>query len=355
MNARFVNDPPPLQSIELGQFVDLELRPPAPILGNLLHEGTLAMVYGPAGTGKTFLMLSLAIGAAYGTEVLGWSPPTPVPVVYVDGEMIATELQLRVKALLAPVLESIDHAWKPFHLVTPDLQPLGIKPIDQPAGKSALVDLVKSIGARLVVLDNLSCLTAPEDDNATTSWQAVQELLLALRRCGIACIVGHHAGKNGNQRGTSRRADILDVILKLSPIMDAEGDGRTRINIEFEKGRALTAEEKQPFVATLEPHPQGGLTWSRSAPAMAVGDRVRQMLLDGMPATAVATELNTATSYVYRIRSGMQESGELDSKKPSGAVFPFPSPRERGKGNNRRKAGEGRGEKQGNGGERYAD
>jgi putative DNA primase/helicase len=85
------------------------------------------------------------------------------------------------------------------------------------------------------VLDNLSCLTNPEDDNATTSWQAVQELLLAMRRCGVAVIIGHHAGKSGAQRATSRRADILDVILKLTPVVDPEADGRTSVSIEFEK------------------------------------------------------------------------------------------------------------------------
>lgn len=323
--------PPPLQAIPLGEFISMKLAQPVPILGNLLHEGTLAMVYGPAGAGKTFLMLSLAIGAAYGVEVLGWMPPAPVPVAYIDGEMVATTLQHRLNDLVSPVLATIDHIWKPLQIVTPDLQPHGIRPIDQPDGKTAVVNLVKESGARLLVLDNLSCLTNPEDDNATMSWQAVQELLLAMRRAGVAVIVGHHAGKSGAQRGTSRRADILDVILKLCPITDAEADGRTRVNVEFEKGRSLTSTEKEPFVATLEPHPLGGLVWSRSGPAIPKMERIREMLLNGMPATAVATELSTATSFVYRVRANLLNTGELPARRKNSPARVIPlSPLKRG-------------------------
>ena len=348
-----MSDIPPLQAIELGEFISMKLAQPVPILGNLLHEGTLVMVYGPAGAGKTFLMLSIGIGAAYGVEVLGWMPPAPVPVVYIDGEMVATVLQQRVNDLVSPVLASIDHVWKPLHIVTPDLQPHGIRPIDQPDGKEAVVNLVKQHGARLLVLDNLSCLTNPEDDNSTVSWQAVQELLLTMRRAGVAVIVGHHAGKSGAQRGTSRRADILDVILKLSPITNAEVDGRTRVNVEFEKGRSLTSTEKEPFVATLEPHPLGGLVWSKSGPSIPKMDRIREMLLSGMPATAVAAELNTATSFVYRIRSDMQKSGELAAKGKHShpRVIPFSPPKGGGKGESLAHEGNGKGEFEGNSGE----
>ncbi len=330
---------PILQSIELGQFLDLKLVQAALVLGKLIREGTLLMVYGPAGAGKTYLMLAMAVAVAYGIEILGWRPPEPAPVVYVDGEMVATELQQRLKDLMLPILKTLDHPWQPLHIVTPDLQPHGIKPIDTAEGKAALIDLVKEKGARIVVLDNLSCLTNPEDDNAAGSWQAVQELLLALRRCKIAVILGHHSGKNGQQRGTSRRADILDVILKLTPVTDQD-DARTRVTIEFEKGRALESADKQTFIACLEPHPDGGLMWSRSDSPALIQDRIRQMLLDGMPATTVASELGAATSYVYRVRKQMMEAGELENSSSKGRTLPLSTSKRVEKGNRDVRAGE---------------
>jgi hypothetical protein len=276
--------------------------------------------------------------------------------MYVDGEMTAVDLQDRLRQLLAWVLESIDHTWEPLQIVTPDLQPHGIGKIDTPEGCAAVLEATMRSNARILFLDNLSCLTNPEDDNAASSWSAVQELLLQLRRVGIAGVLGHHSGKNGEQRGTSRRADILDVVLKLSSIGEIEPDGRTRVQIEFEKARHLRAEEKQAFTAVLEPHPKGGLVWTRAGDAPPIGDRIREMLGSGMSAGEVATELSTTRSYVYRLRDEMIRLGALSpTKSPRTRLSPSPLPEgERAEGTTRvspaktrGQAGDKRGDSQG--------
>ena len=147
--------------------------------------------------------------------------------------------------------------------------------------------------------------------------------------------------------GPEGRADILDVVLKLSPVTDAEADGRTRITIDFEKGRALAAADKQSFVATLEPHPIGGLTWSRSVVSIPVGDRVREMLLDGMPPMSIATELHAATSYVYRIQKQMIVSGELRSSKSTSRDSSPAPPLGGARGGNARWQGNSKGKNRG--------
>ena len=38
---------------------------------------------------------------------------------------------------------------------------------------------------------------------------------LSLRRRGISVLLDHHAGRNGEQRGTSKREDVLDTMLTL--------------------------------------------------------------------------------------------------------------------------------------------
>lgn len=341
---------PHLHSCELGQFLSANFPEPEPVLGRLLREGSLAMVHGPAGVGKTFFMLAMAVAGAYGQDFLGWRPAKPVPVVYVDGEMTCTDVQWRLKQLTQWVLEVVDTRWEPFHIVTPDLQPSAIAKIDTPDGKTALVDAVMRNSARLVFLDNLSCLTDPEDDNAASSWSAVQELLQHLRLAKIAAVIGHHSGKNGQQRGTSRRADILDLVLQLKPVGDAAPDGRTRVQVEFEKARHLQAREKESFIATLEPHQMGGLAWSRGELALPVGDRTREMLATGMLPSEIASELHTARSYVYRIQGEMLSTGELESPqspRKSRRVSPVPSYRGGLGDNGRRPQGQDKGTKRG--------
>jgi len=66
-------------------------------------------------------------------------------------------------------------------------------------------------GVDLLILDNLSSLTAVVRDNDAESWGPIQEWLPKLRRRGVSVLVVHHAGKGGQQRGTSRREDVLDT------------------------------------------------------------------------------------------------------------------------------------------------
>jgi putative DNA primase/helicase len=143
----------------------------------------------------------------------------------------------------------------------------------------------------------------------------VQSFLLTMRRHEVAVILGHHSAKGGQQRGTSRRADILDVVLKLSPSPDQIADGRTRILVEYEKARSIA--DRNAFTAILEPHPTTGLMWTRADSGLPVNDRIRAMLIDGMPPSEIAAELKTARSFVYRVRSEMLESGELQDGRRS--------------------------------------
>src|SRR4051812_16131203 len=81
--------------------------PPADLLSPLLAADTSALVYGPAGVGKSFFALGLAWAAASGGSFLGWQAPRPHRVVYVDGEMGAADLRERL-ALFGPPPPTLD-------------------------------------------------------------------------------------------------------------------------------------------------------------------------------------------------------------------------------------------------------
>src|SRR6185436_4053058 len=101
---------------------ELMAKPPAPrddLLVPLLVGHTGALVYGPAGIGKSFFALSLAWAVATGGSFLGWRSPRPHRVLYVDGEMGTPDLRARL-ALFGPPPPTLD-------VYTPDL---GNSPLD---------------------------------------------------------------------------------------------------------------------------------------------------------------------------------------------------------------------------------
>jgi putative DNA primase/helicase len=90
------------------------------LLAPLLASDTAALVYGPAGIGKSFFALGIAWAAAGGGSFLGWRSPRPHRVLYVDGELGAATLRERL-ALFGPppaglTIYSHDLAPAPFSI-----------------------------------------------------------------------------------------------------------------------------------------------------------------------------------------------------------------------------------------------
>src|SRR5712671_6357378 len=69
------------------------------LLDPILASDSLALLYGPRGLGKTFVALGIAWAVAGGGSFLGWRAERPRKVLYIDGEMAATDLQARLRML----------------------------------------------------------------------------------------------------------------------------------------------------------------------------------------------------------------------------------------------------------------
>ena len=206
---------------------DLPARLPAPelmvadlparetILDPILATKSLALLYGPRGLGKTFLALGIAWAAASGGSFLGWNASRPHRVLFVDGEMAAVDMKERLRLLgsAPPTLEfmlSDMHAGSPPDLATQEGQ----------------IRLMESWGyPELVILDNLASLVGVKTGDPD-AWNNLQRFLIMQRRFGRAMLLVHHANKGGQQRGTSRREDLLDLVLSLRrPSDDEPRDG----------------------------------------------------------------------------------------------------------------------------------
>jgi hypothetical protein len=99
-------------------------------------------------------------------------------------------------------------------IVTPDLNRDVCMPDLATHEGQAAVDALEDSDVKLMILDNLSCLTSGPENEAE-SWQPLQSWGLRHRAHGRSVVLIHHSGKGGGQRGTSRREDVLDTVLAL--------------------------------------------------------------------------------------------------------------------------------------------
>jgi replicative DNA helicase len=290
-------------------LITMDLPDRERLLGAWLHYQDLAMAHAWRGVGKTYFALGVAVAVAAGKPYLTWEAGhRPAGVLYVDGEMPAKAMQDRLEILV----RAIGLPRAPLQIVTPDLQPDGMRSLNKSISQRAVEEILNSNDdIKLVIFDNLSALCdGPEND--AESWQAMQEFILRLRRRGVAVLIIHHSGKGGLQRGTSRREDVLDVVVHLTHPPGYESTEGVRFQVRFEKSRGVFGDAVKPFEASLTEDEDGTLTWAVKSLDDSRAEQVARMRRKGMSQTEISDELGIHKSNVSRAVKRARKQGLLD-------------------------------------------
>jgi AAA domain/Homeodomain-like domain len=294
-----------LKPLTLSELFDLEIKAREMMLDPILPEKGLVMVYAYRGVGKTHVALGIAYAVASGGTFLKWKAPKPRRVLLVDGEMPAAALRDRLAGIVASAQQ--EAALDAMRVIAGDLiEEGGIGNLADPAVQAELDKYLD--GVDLLILDNLSSLTAVIRDNDQESWTTIQQWLLRLRRRGISVLLVHHAGKAGEQRGTSRREDVLDTSISLRRPSDYVASEGARFAVHIEKGRGLTGDAAKPFEAKLTADPGGKPIWTIHEIADVQKARVEALVADGLSVRDIAEETGIPKSTVHRIKKAMERS-----------------------------------------------
>ena len=228
-------------------------------IGPWFQAGDLVMLYAPRGAGKTRVSLKLAHTLCSGSEFAGYKVPRPIKVAYFDGEMGSEQM--------SRILVATDEAARKgftentFFMYTYDRFDGGqIPDISQPAGQALYDKLSK--GCEVIVIDNLlsCCQPAGRNDNDVEQWGRILQWLLRKRKAGVAVLIIHHAGKSGDQLGTSVRENALDTVVQLKPSRCAK-DSEYGVEWHFTKSRNFFGEDALPLNVTFQSADDGIQDW----------------------------------------------------------------------------------------------
>jgi hypothetical protein len=279
-----------------------------------LQSQALTMIYAWRGVGKTHVALAIAYAIASGGRCFEWSAPEPQPVLYLDGEMPGAALRDRLARIVDAADEEPPEGFLRF--VTPDLQPDGAMPdLSTFEGQSAIEPILGD--AKVIIVDNLSCLARTGKENESVSWQPVAEWALRMRATGRSVIFIHHSGKGGQQRGTSKREDLLDVVMLLKRPADYSPTEGARFEVHFEKARSLFGQEVKPIEAALRAGQDGRQTWAMREVSEVADAAMIDLAELGLPHAEIARELGVHRSTVMRaLRKAEAEGRFIPKKKP---------------------------------------
>ena len=295
--------PPRLQPLDLRQFFELKIKSREMLLGPIVPEKGLVMLYASRGTGKTLIALGIAYAVATGTKFLKWTAPKPRRVLLIDGEMPAADLQTRLASMVAGMTGTAPTDGMLNILCGDLIEEGGIGNLAAPQVQAELDPLLDGID--LLILDNLSSLTTVIRDNDAESWGPVQEWLLRLRRRGISVLIVHHAGKGGQQRGTSRREDVLDTSISLRRPEDYTPTEGARFEVHIEKGRGVHGDDAKPFEAKME-ECAGTAIWTVREIADVNEAQSRAGMEDGLTVREIAEETGIPKSTVHRTKKKIE-------------------------------------------------
>jgi putative DNA primase/helicase len=299
--------PPRLKPLCIHDLLKLEIPPREMILDPVIPEKGLAMLYSSRGIGKTHVACGISVAVTTATQFLKWQAPKARNVLHIDGELPAVELRQRFAQVMAGA-----HQPEPgmLRILTSDLIDLGVGNLADPKIQAELEPWLE--GIELLILDNLSSLTSVIRDNDADSWNPIQEWLLRLRRRGVSVLIVHHAGKGGEQRGTSRREDVLDTSISLRRPSDYTTPEGARFEVHFEKARGIHGNSAKPFEAKLEVRDDAAIWTVREIEDVNLA-RVRALLDDELTVRDIADETGLSKSQVHRIKKQIEAENATEA------------------------------------------
>ncbi len=204
----------------------LEIGELARVLGGGVVPGSLVLIGGDPGIGKSTLLLQMALSMA----------ATTGPLLYVSGEESERQIKMRADRLLK---EAADDGSSPPAARRPPSEELLLV---TETNMDVILDHVREVKPRVLVIDSIQTMYLPGLESTAGSVSQVRECAARLQELaktsGIAVFLIGHVTKEGTLAGPRVLEHIVDTVLQL------EGD-------RYQAYRLLRA-VKNRFGATSE-------------------------------------------------------------------------------------------------------
>ena len=222
---------------------------PSILMKPWLKEGQTTIIYGTFGSGKSLLTISIAYVLGVKNyddeecEIGKWQVKRPAGCLYIDGELGEQEMEDRIRQFewigkQPPNYKTQILSVPEYQLETEDTFYLSDR-----GNQLKIIKWLKDYPTyKLVILDSASTLFGLVEENDNSEWNnKINPFLRDLRALNVACILLHHAGKDGKRglRGASAMGAMAHNIFKLTNHPDKNiEDGKAWFILSSDKQRA---------------------------------------------------------------------------------------------------------------------
>lgn len=282
-------------------FLDLEIPARKQIVCPWILEKSICLISGARGLGKSNFAIGSVKAICQGANFGPWKSE-PVNTLYLDAEMTADDMQLRFMDLNPDKLKSklliyCDDAAR---------EKLGVRAnFHNETWRDQFKQYLLSEQIKLWVADNIASLSPGTDENSKEAWDTINQWLIELKHAGIATVLIHHTGKNGDQRGTSGREDNIDFSILLKKPKGYRAEDGARFIVQFTKHRTpnknlhLLKDKEFKLIET-----DGGFEWTHKNVDQVKKENILEMITEGFSTSDIAKEIGVSKAYVSMVKKG---------------------------------------------------
>lgn len=306
------------------------LPPPHYVVDGLLKRGALSWLFGPSGSKKSFLALSLCATVSLGLSWAGQDTHAPGPVLYITNEG-EDELGSRVEgweALHGGQVMGVSFLTMAVQILNPAARTALFTLIDKMANDTTNLDDAALAGAMpsLIVIDTQANAALGLDENDNAEMSRFVQAVADIRDHTDACVlVVHHTGKNGTtMRGASSVYARADTILRVS------NDGPRWIDMTVDKQRNGPAGhtvrfQSQPVGDTLAIPSSDTFAADDTPPDDRVVNYLRTVPLSGATESHIIADCELPKDGALPLLNRLATEGRIVMKGSSGSRWAIPA------------------------------
>jgi hypothetical protein len=192
------NHPPPgsrfLDSLKNGEEMrTLKIEKERYLIEDLIAEGTLTVLGGEEGVGKSMFLMNLGMGLASGIRrFLGWRIQAPAKVLYLNNEMGDSKFIRRFQSMAKSLDKlNLEKFSAPQHFPQFDIS------------KGPLIEYVSTKRPDLIIFDCMYLMHDADENDASEMKSFIRDVAVFAREYNSAIILAHHLKKG-------RKGDLLN-------------------------------------------------------------------------------------------------------------------------------------------------
>ncbi len=249
--------PKRINEITLHDFINTEFKE-ITLINDIIQENSFNIIFGRGGTGKSMFSCEMGFCISLGQNYLNLKTHHKHSVLYIDGEMAASDIKKRFISIIERYAElDIEITKNDFSIINNENILSQINTDINLYNESHRMQLEQTIlKYDVIFFDNYGCLTVPNpEDNYKLDKLEWINFFLWIKKLKMkynkTIILIMHTNKSGNLEGISKIRNDADTVLEVKKPVDIATDCLIHFEISFDKARHLPIYKQQPIIAKL--------------------------------------------------------------------------------------------------------